>query len=126
MQYIDRKLLNTILRILLIIGLTLSFSTTVPGGLYIKGQLQTKAEIERVHSKFVPPVRTDLKITPQIVVIKFLEQWMPKAIAVTALHGMLSILFLPVIYILLLRLRLYVLKFTSHFVTISTLSRVHK
>lgn len=70
-------------------------------------------EIERYESKFIPPARTASKITSQIGAIRIPEHWGPKSIALTGILPLFSIQFRPVIYKYMLRLRLYLLKFTS-------------
>lgn len=83
------------------------------------GARSNDTEIERYESKFIPPVRTASKITSQIGAIRIPEHWGPKSIALAAILPLLSILFRPVIYKFMLRLRLYLLKFTSHFVALA-------
>jgi hypothetical protein len=92
-----------------------SFPAVWSGGLFTTEQESTTTEIERYERKFIPPVRTAPQITPQIGAIKITEQWGIKSIAVAAILPVLSLVFRPVIYKFLLRLRLYLLKFTSHF-----------
>lgn len=118
MQYIARMSLLWLLRILIILGLIFSFSNTWSGSLYTTELDQMTTEIERYESKFIPPVRKTSKITSQIGAIRIPEHWGPKSIALAAILPLLSIIFRPVIYKFMLRLRLYLLKFTSHFVAL--------
>ncbi|MDH6368252.1 hypothetical protein M2444_000030 [Paenibacillus sp. PastF-3] len=115
MQYIARLSLHWFLRIVLILGMMFSFPPVWSGGLLTTEQESTTTEIERYERKFIPPVRTAPQITPQIGAIKITEQWGTKSITVAAILPALSLVFRPVIYKFLLRLRLYLLKFTSHF-----------
>lgn len=119
-QYIARMSLLWLLRILLVLGLIFSFPTTWSGSLTTTKQEHTTPEIEHYERKFIPPVRTAPKSVPQIGAIKIFEQWGQRSIALTAILPLLSIIFRPVIYKFMLRLRLYVLKFTSHFVDLHT------
>jgi len=114
-QYIARLSLLWFLRIVLILGMMFSFPPVWSGGLFTTEQESTTTEIERFERKFIAPVRTVPQITPQIGAIKITEQWGTKSIAVAAILPVLSFVFRPVIYKFLLRLRLYLLKFTSHF-----------
>lgn len=120
MQYIARMSLLWLLRILLVLGLIFSFPTTWSGSLTTMKQEHTTPEIEHYERKFIPPVRTAPKSFPQIVAVKIFEQWGLLSMALTAILPLLSIIFRPVIYKFMLRLRLYVLKFTSHFVDLYT------
>ncbi|MEK3767568.1 hypothetical protein NSQ91_12910 [Paenibacillus sp. FSL R7-0048] len=115
MQYIARLSLHWFLRIVLILGMMFSFPPAWSGGLFTTEQESTTSEIERYERKFTPPVRIAPQITPQVGAIKITEQWGAKSLAVIAILPVLSLLFRPVIYKFLLRLRLYLLKFTSHF-----------
>lgn len=119
MQYIARMSLLWLLRILIVLGLIFSFPNTWSGSLYTAELEQMTPEIERYESKFIPPVRTASKITSQIGAIRIPEHWGPKSIAIAAILPLLSIIFRPVIYKFMLRLRLYLLKFTSHFVALA-------
>jgi len=114
-QYIARLSLHWFLRIVLILGMMFSFPPAWSGGIFTTEQESTTSEIERCERKFTPPVRIAPQITPQIGAIKITEQWGTKSLAVVAILPVLSLLFRPVIYKFLLRLRLYLLKFTSHF-----------
>lgn len=120
-QYIARMSLLWLLRIFLVLGLISSFPITWSGSLTTTKQEHTTPEIEHYERKSIPPVRTAPKIIPQIGAIKIIEQWGQRSIALTAMLPFLSIIFRPVIYKFMLRLRLYVLKFTSHFVNIKRL-----
>jgi hypothetical protein len=117
-QYIARMSLLWLIRILLVLGLISSFPPPWSGSLTTTKQEHTSPEIEHYERKFTPPVRTAPKMIPQIGAIKIFEQWGQRTIALTAILPILSIIFRPVIYKFMLRLRLYVLKFTSHFVAL--------
>lgn len=112
-QYIARMSLIWLLRILLVLGMIFSISPPLSG--VPAEQESTTSDNERYERKFIPPVRTASQMTPQLGAVKITEQWEPKSIALAAIIPVPALLFRPVIYKFLLRLRLYLLKFTSHF-----------
>jgi hypothetical protein len=115
-QYIARMSLLWILRILLVLGMIFSFPAAWSAGLHNTEQEQQTPEIERYERKLIPQVRSVPTINPHVGTIKKTELWEHKTIATTAILPLLSILFQPVIYKFMLRLRLYLLKFTSQLV----------
>lgn len=124
MQYIARYPLIWLLRVSLILVMMFPLLAVGFGELYSTEheteQQQKSSEVDRYERKFIKPARTTSPITPYIGVVRISDHGRTSAASATPILPALCISFCPIIYKFLLQLRLYPLKFITHFVTIPT------
>jgi hypothetical protein len=114
-RYLARLSFILPLRIALVLVLSFSLSTVWSGGLSAEQERETYG-LERYELKFIAPVRANTQHSVPASVVRLSHHG--NALTVTAEPPLpvLCVSFFPIIYIILKRLLLYPLKYTSHFV----------